>query len=182
MAVVVVSGSGRGVGKTALVCGLIAALPEFRWTAVKVASHAHRLTGPIWEERVAGQGNDTARYLAAGAHRAILVTAGEDELGRVVLQLIQEQGSGKHLIFESNRALRHLKPDLCLAVAGGPDAGHKPSFAAVVERMDAMVAHADRDHVIAGEPRRFQLAAFEHVSSEMLAWIRGRLAKRVALR
>jgi len=36
MAVIVVGGTHRGVGKTALVCGLIGALREFRWTAVTV--------------------------------------------------------------------------------------------------------------------------------------------------
>jgi hypothetical protein len=41
MAIIVVGGSNRGVGKTALVCGLIAALPEYRWAAVKITSHPH---------------------------------------------------------------------------------------------------------------------------------------------
>jgi hypothetical protein len=166
------------VGKTALICGLIAALPEFRWTAVKITSHAHGLARPIFEETEAGQGNDTGRYLAAGAHRAILVTAGEDELGRVVLQIIQEQEAWAHLIFESNRILRHVRPDVCLAVAGEAEAGHKPSFGAVVERMDAMVVHADRDDVVAGEIPVIHLTAFERISPEMLVWLRDRLAKQ----
>jgi hypothetical protein len=42
MAIIVVGGSNRGVGKTALVSGLIAALPEYRWTAVKITSHEHK--------------------------------------------------------------------------------------------------------------------------------------------
>lgn len=41
MAIIVVGGSNKGVGKTALVCGLIAALPEYRWAAVKISSHMH---------------------------------------------------------------------------------------------------------------------------------------------
>jgi hypothetical protein len=41
MAIIVVGGSNRGVGKTALVCGLIAALPEYRWAAVKITTHEH---------------------------------------------------------------------------------------------------------------------------------------------
>ena len=36
MAVIVVGGGGRGAGKTALVCGLMRALPEIAWTAMKV--------------------------------------------------------------------------------------------------------------------------------------------------
>jgi hypothetical protein len=37
-AIIVADDSGRGVVKTALAWGLIAALPEFRWTAVRIAS------------------------------------------------------------------------------------------------------------------------------------------------
>src|SRR5208282_1655489 len=75
MAIIVVGGSSRGVGKTALVCGLIAALPEFRWTAVKITTHDYGKPKPIWEETRAGQETDSARYLAAGAERAFLATA-----------------------------------------------------------------------------------------------------------
>ena len=54
MAIIVVCGSGRGVGKTALVCGLIAALPELRWTAWKITSHAARHgPQPIYVKRPA---------------------------------------------------------------------------------------------------------------------------------
>jgi hypothetical protein len=42
MAIIVVGGSNRGVGKTALVCGLIAALPEYHWAAVKITTHEHK--------------------------------------------------------------------------------------------------------------------------------------------
>ena len=186
VAIVVVGGSGRGVGKTALVCGLLAALPEFCWIAVKIAGHAHRLSDSIWEQKAgAGQGSGTARYLAAGAHRSLLMTAlgtaepvttEKDELGQALQQLMQMQGPGVHLIFESNRILQYVEPDLCLAIAGGPERMHKPSFAAVVERMDAMVVHADRDRVVAGATPAFHLADFERISPQMLAWLRDRLS------
>ena len=180
MAIVVEGGSGRGVGKTALICGLIAALPEYCWTAVKISTHAHGLPQPVWEETEPaadlGQGTDTARYLAAGAHRALFVSAGDDELGRTVLQLIEEEGPAGNLIIESNRILRHLKPDLCLAVAGGTEEASKPSFTAVVERMDAMVVLAERDHVVGGDTPEFHLRALERISPEMLGWLCKRLA------
>src|SRR5579863_9866900 len=75
MPIIVVGGSGRGVGKTSLVCGLISALDELRWTAVKISTHDHGKPKPIWEETSAGAETDTARYLTAGAERALLVTA-----------------------------------------------------------------------------------------------------------
>jgi len=126
MAIIVVGGSNRGVGKTALVCGLIAVLPDYRWTAVKITTHNHqqpvspgreniaegpaadaphplrapffrqifeRRSGetagapesapanrPIWEETTPGDETDTARYLAAGAARALLVSVPDGEL------------------------------------------------------------------------------------------------------
>ncbi len=91
MAIIVVGGGGRGAGKTALVCGLMRALPEIPWTAVKITTHehGHDETTPIWEETAPGGGTDTARYLAAGARRALLVTAGEDALGPIVEQILR---------------------------------------------------------------------------------------------
>jgi len=41
LAVLVIAGSGRGAGKTAVGCALIAALPELSWVAVKVTPHVH---------------------------------------------------------------------------------------------------------------------------------------------
>jgi hypothetical protein len=64
MAILVVGGSHRGVGKTALVCGLMGALPEYRWIAIKITSDDHCKPTSIFEETEIGQGTDTARYLA----------------------------------------------------------------------------------------------------------------------
>jgi hypothetical protein len=47
MAAIVVGGSSRDVVITALVCGHIAALPEFRWATVKVTPHEHGKPEPI---------------------------------------------------------------------------------------------------------------------------------------
>ena len=41
MAMIVVGGGGRGAGKTALMCGLMRALPEIPWTAMKITTHEH---------------------------------------------------------------------------------------------------------------------------------------------
>ena len=179
MAVIVVGGRGRGVGKTSLVCGLIAGLAEFRWTAVKITSHEHVRAEPVWEETVPGQGTDTARYLAAGAGRALLVTAAQEDLSGPMKQLWAMLPQNSNVIFESNRVLEWLKPEICLMVEG--DANHgawKPSFSVAVQRADALVAHADADRMLEeGSPSRplFHLAALEKISPEMLAWMRERL-------
>ena len=255
MAIIVVGGSNRGVGKTALVCGLIAALPEYRWAAVKISSHvptqstssdtdergtgelaedavlraqergrtgsfrrvfARRMgerfgsgnpaalpaantapipvpaSGLIWEESVAGEETDTGRYLAAGAARAMLVTAVDGDLSDALNQLWPRFGRGSNLIFESNSVAHHVSADACVlihAVAERalPLPARKPSFLAALRHADALVAHAAADKVIpeglclAGgdqtpSPRPiFHLQALEQISPEMLAWLRRRL-------
>jgi hypothetical protein len=176
VAIVVVGGSGRGVGKTALVCGLIAALPEFRWTAIKITSHDHGQPKPVWEETEPGQGADTARFLAVGARRALLVTAEPEEFAQIVRRFLQpfleEQ---QNLIIESNSILRLLRPDLCLGVKGEAGTEHKPSFGLVMERADVLVMLAAQDEKVEGTRPLFRLAAMERISPEMQAWLRGKL-------
>jgi hypothetical protein len=196
MAIIVVGGSSRGVGKTALVCGLIAALSEFRWTAVKITTHEHDKPKPIWEEKSAGHGTDTGRYLAAGALRAFLATPAmhnnpsTPDLVPVLDELWPNFGPGTNLIFESNSILRHLQPNLCLLVQGAADhATRKPSFTAALEHADALVTHAPLNRILADGfcmagrlPRPiFSLAALEEISPEMLFWLRDRLHGRTLL-
>ena len=82
MPVIVVGGSGKDVGKTTLICGVIAALHGFRWIAGKITSHDYGQVEPLVEERVTGQETDTRRFLAAGAERAFLISAGKGELAK----------------------------------------------------------------------------------------------------
>jgi hypothetical protein len=187
MAIVVVGGSGRGVGKTALVCGLIAALPEFRWTAVKVTSHTHGGVKPILEEPLAGSGTATARYLAAGAHRALLATAPPDDPSPeftfpcLLSQIQTKLEPGTNVLFESNRVLEYLTPDLCLMVRSGEknQATPKPSFSLAVRHADALVERGDADRMLQEDETAkpiFQLANMQRISPEMQAWLLLKLA------
>src|SRR5512147_2046970 len=84
MALVVVGGHSRGVGKTSVVAGLIAALPEHEWLAAKITQHGHDIcsgngepcdcvtadhASAITEERDRSGESDTSRFLIAGAKR-----------------------------------------------------------------------------------------------------------------
>jgi len=188
MAIVVVSGSGRGAGKTALVCGLIAALPEFAWVAVKVTTHAHSVLARIYEEPVAenscaqgfdaGQQTDTARYLAAGAWRAFLVSALDSELDKRLSELRGLVGLEANLLFESNRVLRHVQPDVCLAIEADADAPRKPSFTLVERVKQATVRRAGfgaGDKVPGGAEPVFELTDFASIPESMQQWLRARL-------
>src|SRR3982751_6982069 len=82
MAIVVIGGHTRSVGKTSVVAGLISALREYDWTAFKITQHGHGIcsangepchcatddhTVAISEEKDRSNDSDTSRFLVAGA-------------------------------------------------------------------------------------------------------------------
>src|ERR1700756_344324 len=131
MSLVVVGGHSRSVGKTSVVAGLIAALPEFNWTAVKITQYGHGIcsadgaacdcaTGDhswaISEERDRSGESDTSRFLVAGAAKALWVRTEQGRLAEAMPTLRQRlEGSG-NVIIESNSVLKFLHPDLYLPV------------------------------------------------------------------
>ncbi len=181
MTIVVVGGSAQGVGKTALVCGLLRALPEFPWTAVKVTSHDHGAGEAIWEEMTSGQGTDTARYLAAGASHAFLITAGDSDLPQKLDELWARLDPDPHVIFESNRILQYVHADLCLAAEWVAETTPQPFFRFVAHQKHAALRLAELDSVsqevtLTGVTPLFYLAAFERTSLPMQRWLRNWLS------
>src|ERR1022692_937125 len=88
MALIVIGGHSRSVGKTSVVAGLIAALPEFHWTAIKITQYGHGICSAngelcdcatddhswaVTEERDHSGESDTSRFLACGATRSLWV-------------------------------------------------------------------------------------------------------------
>lgn len=102
--VIVVGGSRRKCGKTAVVESLIRENEEAGWTAIKITSHRHAPTGA----------GDTARYLAAGARRAELVVA--PDIARGLAQIRDWIAASTHTVIESTRILDHLEPDVAILV------------------------------------------------------------------
>src|SRR5215470_20343630 len=99
MSTIVIGGHTRNVGKTSVVAGLISALPEFRWTAMKITQYGHGIcsangqacdcaTGDhfwaIAEERNRGGDSDTSRFLAAGAARVWWVRTEQGRLAEAM--------------------------------------------------------------------------------------------------
>jgi len=185
MAIVVVGGSGKDVGKTALVCAVIAALPDFGWTAVKITGHDYApsrdprqtssaVTAVVCEETQAGQGTDTARYLAAGAKRALLVTRSGDRVP--IAEIRAALGNDRNVIFESNRIVEELKPDLCLALTGVDE--KKPSFDRLLRSAHALVTvGGETGHRAAPGLRSFDLMSTDHLPLDMARWIKEQLVR-----
>lgn len=176
MPTVAIGGNARNVGKTSLICALIAAFPERPWTAVKITSHDHGKPTLVWEETQAGQGTDTARYRSAGARRALLVTTRAGEIP--LAELRATIAKGRWLIFETNQILSLGKPDIVLGLIGSAATESKPSFAEVRQHADAFVSTSDSDRLPAFEadPRPvFALPDLRNISPELIDWMRSRL-------
>jgi hypothetical protein len=244
MAIIVVGGSNRGVSKTELVCGLIAALPERRWVAVKIAESIAGSVGDeneawlqtaglpwesIWEETQPGDDTDAERYLHAGAARSFQLTIADEAgagpgiqpeeislrdrnwregnsphrsqdanhavstgLAAVLDQFWPRFGRGTNFIFESNRVVHHVRPDVCLMIHGLPHRAlglpeRHPSFLSAVGHTDAMIIealagrHVDGSFTLPGqEPKPvFALGDFNRPTPSMLAWLRPQLGLEV---
>jgi hypothetical protein len=83
--IIVIGGHTRSIGKTQLVCDIIAALPDANWIAGKITQYGHGVCAQnghdcdcapdehvcaIDWERDANSGTDSSRFLAAGAQRS----------------------------------------------------------------------------------------------------------------
>jgi len=156
MSLVVIGGHSRNVGKTSVVAGLISALREFRWTAVKITQHGHGIcsangeacdcaTGDhswaISEERDRSGESDTSRFLVAGASPVFWVRTEQGRLAEAMPTLRERLKPARHVIIESNSVMRFLKPDLYLTVLDPATTDFKTSAREFLDRADALIFH-----------------------------------------
>ncbi len=145
MAVVVVGGHSRKTGKTSVVASIIKAFSQYSWTAVKITSHWHSdspATQPfiIQEERDSSGQSDTSRFLAAGASRALWVRVQEGYFESAMQKLLPIIRSSPFAIIESNRILKHIRPDLFVFVLRYDVADFKDSAREIIQQAHAIVA------------------------------------------
>lgn len=162
----VVGGTARKVGKTSVVCGIIAGLRDWNWTAVKLTPHQHAHSRPH-------SNPDSARYLQAGAVRSywIRTPAGAIERALPLLNRILDEGG--NVIIESNGAIDLLTPDLALMVVGASVSDLKPTSLRFLECTDAFVQTAGDvpAAATAGRPR-FEAFPPAYTNRALLAAIR----------
>lgn len=177
MAIVVVGGQTKGVGKTSVSVGLIAALAERRWTAFKIslARDGELCTGiEVCEEADAGSTSDTARFLAAGAVRAFRVRARRENLAEAVARILPVMDAAENVLIESNSVVDFLQPDVYLSVIDPAAEDFKPSARALLDRADALLVPAG-SLVEAGVPV-LTIRPPEYVPVEVVEFVRARLA------
>ncbi|MGB8112321.1 MAG: hypothetical protein WCF22_01030 [Candidatus Sulfotelmatobacter sp.] len=206
MAIVVVGGHSRSVGKTSVVAGLISALREYDWTAVKITQYGHGVCSAngapcdcatadhswaISEEKDRSGESDTSRFLLAGAARALWVRTEQGRLAEAMPALRKRLEQGRHMILESNSVLKFLRPDLYLTVLDPGTDDFKNSAREFLDRANAVILHdisrngdarwqAVSLKPVAGRPV-FRIAPPAYVTPEIVEYVRSRICEvRVA--
>ncbi|MBM3810662.1 MAG: hypothetical protein FJW20_03390 [Acidimicrobiia bacterium] len=201
---VVVGGHTRNIGKTSVAAGLIAALPEARWTAMKITQHGHGICSAAGEpcdcaieyehpfalsQETAPSSTDSGRFLAAGAERAYWLRTPIGHLGQAMTQVRSILASSENAVFESNSILNFLRPDLFLAVLDYSSTDMKDSARRFLSRADALVI-VERNHQaiswegvperwLTGKPQ-FHAKPPRYVTRELAEFVAGRLGIKPA--
>jgi hypothetical protein len=198
VALVVVGGHSRSVGKTSVVAGLIATLCEFEWTAVKITQYGHGIcsangapcdcaTGDhswaITEERDRSGESDTSRFLLAGAARVYWVRTEQGRLAEAMPTLRNHLESARNVIIESNSVLRFLRPDLYLTILDPETEDFKSSAREFLDRANAIILHGRLGQSkwrsvslkpVADRPT-FYITAPKYVTPEIVDYVRSHL-------
>jgi hypothetical protein len=202
MAIVVIGGHSRSVGKTSVVAGLIAALPAYQWTALKITQYGHgvcSLNGEschcatddhswaISEEKDRSGDSDTSRFLVAGAVRALWVRTEQGRLAEAIPTIRRKLAESENAILESNSILKFVRPDLYLTVLDPATADFKRSAQEFLDQADAVILHAPKAVTndkpawtgislkpVANRPI-FEIRPPEYVTPEMVEFVRNKV-------
>jgi molybdopterin-guanine dinucleotide biosynthesis protein len=197
MAIVVIGGHSRSVGKTSVVAGLIAALREYDWTAVKITQYGHGVCSAngapcdcatddhswaISDEKDRAGESDTSRFLAAGAARALWVRTEQGRLAEAMPALRERLAPARNVIVESNSVLKFIRPDLYMTVLDPGTEDFKTSAREFLDRADAVILHDGASSwqgislkPVAGRPV-FRITPPGYVTGEMVEFVRSFVA------
>jgi hypothetical protein len=198
MAIVVVGGHSRNIGKTSVMAGLIAALPSCNWTAFKITQFGHgrcSLNGepchcaPLdrcWamaEEKDRSGKSDSSRFLVAGAKRAFWVRTGQGQLHEALPAIQRKMAEAENVIIESNSILQFIEPDLYITVLDPATEDFKASAQRYLERADAVVLHRSAGSArwrelkpeIFQRTTVFRIAPPDYVNEDLIAFTADRL-------
>jgi hypothetical protein len=202
MSLLVIGGHSRNVGKTSVVAGLIAALPECNWTAMKITQYGHgvcSLNGEschcatddhswaISEERNRSGESDTSRFLVAGAKRVWWVRTEQGRLAEAMPTVRRRLADAENVILESNSILKFVRPDLYLTVLDPENSDFKKSAQEFLDRADAVILHKPSDSSsaktswqgislkpVAAKPM-FSVQPPEYVTPEIIEFVKSRM-------
>ena len=179
--------------------GLIEALREMRWTAMKITQFGHGVcsangepcdcetadhTIAISEER-GESGTDSGRYLAAGAVRSLWVRTRQGQLVEAMPRIRKELERAENTFVESNSILRFLKPDLYLSVLDPAVSDFKDSARRYLDRADAVLVPEGSElrpglwqgvsGSLYGRSRVITMRPPQYVTQELIEFVRDRV-------
>jgi hypothetical protein len=200
VAIVVIGGHSRSVGKTSVVAGLISALHEFEWTAVKITQYGHGVCSAngapcdcatadhswaISEEQDRSGKSDTSRFLLAGATRALWVRTEQGRLAEAMPTLREKLKNSRHVIMESNSVLKFVRATLYLSVLDPNTGDFKASAREFLDRADAVILHASSENDKPGwqnvslkpiaDRALFKISPPPYITTEMVDFVRRKL-------
>jgi molybdopterin-guanine dinucleotide biosynthesis protein len=207
VAIVVIGGHSRNVGKTSVVAGLITALPALNWTAMKITQFGHGVcsvtsepcdcalkeTEHAWsvdEEHSAAGDTDTSRFKVAGAKHVYWVRTKQGQLALAMPRVRAILAEARNVIIESNSVMKFVRPDLYLPVLDFATEDFKDSAREFLDRADAVILHeSDADprwtnislRPIAGKPV-FRTTPPQYVTLEIAQFVKGKIAAAVSQR
>ncbi len=204
MAIIVIGGHSRSIGKTSVVAGLISALKEFDWTAVKITQDGHGICSAngeacdcatadhswaISEERDRSGESDTSRFLVAGSKKVFWARTEQGRLAEAMPTLRQRLEGARNVIIESNSVLKFLRPDLYLTVLDPSTLDFKNSAREFLDRANAVILHeagsANWQSVslkpIAERPI-FRITPPPYVTPEIVDFVRSSLSAKSGVR
>jgi hypothetical protein len=197
MAIVIIGGHSRSVGKTSVVAGLIAALPEMHWTALKVTQYGHGVCSAdgepcdcatddhsyaVTEERDRSGETDTSRFLFAGAAKVYWVRTRQGMLAEAMPRVRQVIASAENVIFESNSLMKFVRPDLYLSILDFANPDFKDSAREYLDRADAIIVQNAGSHPnwsgvslkpVANKPV-FRIIPPPYLTDEIVEFVRSR--------
>jgi molybdopterin-guanine dinucleotide biosynthesis protein len=199
MAIVVVGGHTRNIGKTSVMEGLIAGTRAMGWTAFKITQFGHGVcsangepcdcetaehTIAVSEELERESGTDSSRYLAAGAARSFWVRTRQGQLAEAMPRIRKELERAGNAVIESNSVMRFIRPDLYVSVLDPSVEDFKESARYFLDRADAVLVpdgvigtplwKGVSLKLVAGTPA-FAMRGGEYCSGEFLDFVRARL-------
>ena len=199
MAIVVIGGHSRNVGKTSVVAGLIAKLPAYNWTAFKLTQFGHgrcSLNGKpchcetadhawaITEEKDTSGKTDSSRLLVSGAKHSFWVRTAQGKLQEAIPAIQRRLNDAENAILESNSILKFIQPDVYISVLDPATEDFKSSAQQFLERADAVLLHRSGTHEplwpgisLTSAPDRpvFVIDPPDYVNNEVVEFVEQRL-------
>jgi hypothetical protein len=190
MSLVVVGGHSRNIGKTSVVAGLIAALPHYNWTAMKITQHGHGICSAVGEpcdcaveydhpyaitEESTPGSTDSARFLAAGARRSFWLRTAVGQLGTAAQVIRDIVESSENTIVESNSIMQFWKPDLYIVVLDFETPDFKDSALRYLDRADCLVTAGQGEPQWRGVSRRLWESKPRFAGAELTQFVEERM-------